>query len=208
VASKFKIKMKLTGFELEIEGNREDVPLMAQAVGKQMSSFLAPASSVIEGEIIEVDSPSRTQGTAPFKEAALIEGKTQKKRSSPSKNRSAQTSNTTQATSDYNWSHSVESWGYPRQEWSTFDKSVWLLYVVSQELSVTEMSTKEIETTFNKHFRQAKAILSSNVRRDFGRKKTSKPFLLGENTSGNPQKWYLTMEGVKYAKELVNSTLA
>ncbi|MEH2257179.1 hypothetical protein [Nostoc sp.] len=53
MANKFKIKLKVTGFELEVEGSREDVPFMAQAVGQQMSGLLIPASNIVEGEIIE-----------------------------------------------------------------------------------------------------------------------------------------------------------
>jgi hypothetical protein len=39
VANKFKIKLEVAGFKLELEGSRDDVPLMAQAVGQQMSGF-------------------------------------------------------------------------------------------------------------------------------------------------------------------------
>ena len=35
--SKFKFKLKLQGLELEMEGAREDIPLMAQNLGNQLT---------------------------------------------------------------------------------------------------------------------------------------------------------------------------
>lgn len=53
MGSKFKIKFKVEKLELEIEGNREDVPLITQALGQQVSGLLAPASDIVQGEITE-----------------------------------------------------------------------------------------------------------------------------------------------------------
>ena len=39
--SKFKFKLKLQGLELEMEGAREDIPLMAQNLGNQLTGTLA-----------------------------------------------------------------------------------------------------------------------------------------------------------------------
>ena len=51
--SKFKVKLKIQGFELEIEGSREDAGLLSQNLGKQMNSILQPMGAIIEGEVVE-----------------------------------------------------------------------------------------------------------------------------------------------------------
>lgn len=58
--SKFTIKVKLQGLEIEVEGTREDAPRIASQLGKQIGGLLqAPAtlasgngSSVLEGEVL------------------------------------------------------------------------------------------------------------------------------------------------------------
>lgn len=203
MASKFKIKLKVTGFELEIEGNREDVPLMAQAVGQQMSGLLSPASGIVEGEIIE--------GRSLPQPAVELQ-------STPSKKRANRRRSTTSAKSTagkqgqavaIDWKHDSSKWGSPQQDWSTSDKSIWLLYVVSKEASVSELTGGEISVTFNKHFRQSGQIRTSHINRDLGRLKgiKGKPALAGENTSKTPSTWFLTHEGNKRAQELIAETL-
>jgi hypothetical protein len=49
--SKFRIRMKLQGLELEIDGAREDASLIIQSVGQQMSNLLQPIDGIIDGEI-------------------------------------------------------------------------------------------------------------------------------------------------------------
>jgi hypothetical protein len=46
---KFRIKMKLQGFELEIEGSREEASRISQNLGEQMSALLRPAGVIIDG---------------------------------------------------------------------------------------------------------------------------------------------------------------
>jgi hypothetical protein len=42
--SKFTVKVKLQGLEIEVEGTREDAPRLAQQIGKQLGGLLqAPA---------------------------------------------------------------------------------------------------------------------------------------------------------------------
>ena len=197
MANKFKIKMKLTGFELEIEGSREDVPLMAQAVGQQISSLLTPASNIVEGEIIENnDLPQLPSEAKP---------KTRKKRSSrqSSQNSTNSTLNGKGKTEAIDWKHNPTNWGNPQQDWSTTDKSIWLLYVVHKETQVAELTGSEISKTFNKHFRQSGQITTGQINRDLGRAKGKRPALVSEDTTKNPPAWFLTSEGKKVAQDLI-----
>lgn len=199
MANKFKIKLKVTGFELEIEDSRDDVPLMAQAVGQQMSGLLLPASSVVEGEMIEDKSLPQ-----PTPEPQL---KPRKKRSN--RQHSSTSTNSTQngknKTSAIDWKHDPLKWGTPQQDWTTANKSIWLLYVVSKEANVPELTGSEISATFNKHFRQSGQIQAGQINRDLGQSKGAKgkPALISENAIKSPSTWYLTHEGEKRAQELV-----
>lgn len=197
MANKFKIKLKVTSFELEIEGSREDVPFMTQAVGQQMSGLLIPASNIVEGEIIEnKDLPQLPSEAKP---------KSRKKRSSRqySQISTNSTLNGKGKASALDWKHDPSKWGNPQQDWSTTDKSMWLLYVVHRETEVLELTGSEISTTFNKHFRQSGQISTGQINRDLGRAKGKKPALVSENTTKNPSAWFLTTEGEKCVQQLI-----
>jgi hypothetical protein len=56
--SKFSIKMKLQGLELEIEGAREDASLISRTLGQQFAGLLQPVGAIIDGEASPVALPS------------------------------------------------------------------------------------------------------------------------------------------------------
>ena len=43
---KFRIRMKWDAFELEVDGSREDIPLIGQQIGKQLSGVIAPSIGI------------------------------------------------------------------------------------------------------------------------------------------------------------------
>jgi hypothetical protein len=90
--------------------------------------------------------------------------------------------------------------------WTSLQKSLWLLYVVENILSKSELTVTQISETFNKHFRQAKTIRPSNVSRDLGQKKIGNKALVGENTTVTPSSWYLTEEGKKFVQNLLTES--
>jgi hypothetical protein len=199
---KFRVSLKVREFELEIEGSRNDVPLIAQAIGQQMTGLLSPAANIVDGEIIE------DKKVFPEQDNLL---RTRKKRSGKS---SSVTSSSRHISGDdveavaLEWVHDPSKWGTPEQSWNTTKKSIWLLFVTSKNLDISELSGKQVAATFNKHFRQSGEVKTSRVNRDLGVLKTkNKPPFIGENTSQTPSKWYLTQEGEKYAQELVDQAL-
>lgn len=201
--SKFKVRMKLQGFELEIEGSREDVPLIAQNLSQQLSGLMAPTGAIIEGETVEparvaaVLSPSADQPSA----------SSQAKRKPRKRSSAAKPANDV-AETVINWRHDSAKYGSPKQVWATSDKALWLLYVVKSETDNTELSGSQIADTFNKHFRQAGTIRNFNVNRDLGKLKVGKgASLVGEDTTKNPSRWFLTEAGEKKAQELVGQAL-
>jgi hypothetical protein len=195
--SKFKIKMKLTGFELEIEGSKDDVPNIQQALSQQLSGLLQPPTGLIE------ETPHSQMKTIEA-EPASASARTSKsrKRSTPSAPRV--TRSETDGALD-NWPRDVSKYVSPTQAWSTRDKALWLLYVAQEENIASEVSSIQIRETFNMHYRQAKLINLSNINRDLGR---VKGHLVGEDVKKSPPCWFLMDAGttavgqkIKEAKE-------
>ncbi len=199
--SKFKLKMKLQGLELEIEGSREDASLMSDNIGQQIAGLLRPVSNIIDGETEShaSSSPSPTIISLPT-------GGSNRK---PHRRRQgASSSSSNDATAPViDFKHAPEKFGNPKQQWKTAQKASWLLYVVQETTGANELTTKSIVDTFNKHFRQFGKITTSNVTRDLGKLRFVTPTPIGEDTTKTPSTWYLTDEGRKQAQASVADAL-
>lgn len=193
--AKFKIRFKLQGLELDVEGSREDIPEISRQLANQLTGLVNPAMEVIAGSSDEVE--AQVVATVP----AASDTKKRRKRKTFSANNNS--SATAEASNELNWVHDPQKWGAPSQSWNTAEKCMWLLYVVEKELATTEMSQPQISATFNKHFKQSKLIKPSNVSRDLGKKKSGKDALVGENTTKSPSTWFLTDAGRKAAEALI-----
>lgn len=193
--TKFKIKMKLTGLELDIEGSREDIPLIAANIGQQLTGLLGPAAAIALG----TGDASSHVDPARVPLPIVDQVKRRKKRATAPRSGDAQpeADNT-----PIDFRHDPAKFGTPKQSWKTADKSLWLMHVVATELSGAVMVA-----TFNKHFRQAGTITVSNSNRDLGRLKSKSPAVVGEDTTQTPPRWFLTEEGTRQAMKLVADAL-
>lgn len=200
--AKFRIRMKLTGLELEIEGSRDDMPVIASSLGQQLSGLLQPSAQIVDGEVIHDASPS----------AANEQPDDSTKRRRPRRRPPASPASGG-GTSDDNildWRHDPTKHGSPKQEWTTSDKMIWTIYVAGEETGTREMNGSQLTRTFNKHFRQAGPVQRQNVYRDLGKLKTGRKGelpLVAENTTKNPATWFLTEAGTKAAQQLVLNAL-
>lgn len=190
--SKFKIRLKIQGFELEVEGTREDIPTITQNIGQEFAGMLAPVAQIVEGE-----NPNQTN-MAPTNGSGTSENIRKK--------RVRKTISTREGTDveAVDWVHDASKWGNPLQDWSTSEKSIWLLYVAKNEKGTGELSLGQITKTFNKHFKQAKLIIQGNVGRDLGKLKVKPDAWVGEDTTKTPTTWFLTQNGQKEAERLVS----
>lgn len=198
--SKFRMKLKLQGLELEIEGSREDASLISRSVGQQVASLLHPASGIIEGKdvlnglpVLEISPPLPS---APLKKAR----------------RRKQTGTASPADGErspaVDFRHTPEKYGNPRQHWKTAEKSLWLLYVLKEAAGIGELTGPNLAKTFNKHFRQSGPIQTGHVGRDLGRLKVNEtPSPVGEDTTKTPSTWFLTDQGIRRAQALVADAL-
>ena len=101
------------------------------------------------------------------------------------------------------WQHDPLKYGNPQQSWNPTKKAIWLLYVVSQERGISQLSAPRITDTFNRKFKQAGTVRGSNVSRDLGKAKTRNPSWAQEDTTKSPSEWFLTIAGVKEAQSAV-----
>jgi hypothetical protein len=205
--AKFRVKMKLTGFELEIEGSREDVPLIAQNLGQQLGGLLAPATHIVEAEVVQ-DPPTRASQA----ENSPPSDSTKRRKPRRSSPRPPQPSSPNASANEtaVQWRHDTAKYGSPRQEWGGTNKSLWLLYVAGEETDVKEMSGLKIMHTFNTHFRTSGQLRAHNVNRDLAKLKVSRdgePPFISEDTTKTPPAWFLTDAGRKAAQKLVDEAL-
>ena len=162
--------MKLQGFELEIQGNREDAPAIGRSIGEQFSAIISPAVDILEG-----NSPVGGHSQQ------LIAPPENPKRRTSRRSKTGPKDAASEGAQTIEFRHDAGKFGMPNQQWNTAQKAIWLLYVVKETKGVGELSTGQIVKTFNVHFRQAKTVTSSNVTRDLGRAKVSTPALVGED---------------------------
>jgi hypothetical protein len=197
--SKFRVKMKLQGFELEIEGNsREEASVIGQNIGKQVSGILQPGMRIVGGEVANEAPPV-------FAPGVLLDDLSKKRGRRRSK---SQINGSERSGSDeIHFRHDPEKFGSPNQQWTTSQKAIWLLYVVKEVAQISELSTGQIVKLFNTHFRQAKTVTNSNVSRDLGKLKIASPSQVGEDNSKNPARWFLTDEGIRQAQSLIAELL-
>ena len=69
------------------------------------------------------------------------------------------------------------------------------------------MSGGTISATFNKYFKEAGVISTSNVNRDLGRAKAKLPAQVNSDVNKTPAEWYLTTEGKKIAEQFVKEAV-
>lgn len=203
--AKFHIRLKIQGFELDVEGTREgardDIPVLRQALTEQIAGLISPATDIAGGE---VTTPSLGGSTLAAATAAAGQAKRNKRRprsgGAPSEQKELA----------LDWRHNTTKYGSPLQGWTGADKAIYLLYVAAQETTTREMSSGQIAATFAKQFRQAGLIQRGNLSRDLGRLKKAqngqKP-LVSEDTTKTPPAWFLTEAGIAHAQRLIAQAL-
>src|SRR4051812_48517691 len=118
--AKFSMKMKLQGFELEIHGDRTDIPQIAESVGSQFAKLMEPTAEIVEGG----PKPMREINPAPAPDK--VSRRKSRRTGAPAPGGASEVV-------AIDWRHDPSKWGSPAQGWSTADKAIWLLYVVEQE---------------------------------------------------------------------------
>lgn len=196
--SKFSVEVEL---KVKIQGDRGNAGLVSRTLGRQFANALGPIETIIEGSAQDIPA----QPGLPFDAPPVDESNKKQKRRKSSGSTSGAAIGDSAVAIDFK--HEPLKFGNPRQSWPTAKKSMWLLYVVKEVMSVLDMPAPVIAKTFNKHFRQFGAIQVSKVTRDLGRLKSETPVPVQDDATKVGSPWYLTDAGIKKAQALVAEAL-
>jgi hypothetical protein len=193
MTNKVKFRLKITGFELEMEGTKESTSLITSQVTHTLKGLMSPPSMDEKDAHVNGNGKNNTEDA----EATVVSTSGRKR----VRRNKSQNQNQTVTSDAIDFTHDLEKYGTPSIKWSTSTKSLWLLYVVKHSLNKDGMTTKQIIETFNKHFRQAKRI--TNVSRDLGALKVDPNMWVGEDTAKTPAEWYITESGEKQVQKMI-----
>lgn len=196
---KVKIKLRLQGFELDVEGEKQDVAIATQSISDQLANLITPPN-IVNG------------GTPPGQQMIDVTPNppSEDRKSSRKKSGNSARGSSGKATPAIDFVNDPARFGTPSQSWNLTRKAMWTLFVVGELKNITSLSASVIGRTFNKHFRQSGEIRPSNISRDLGKVKTkvgNTPPLVAENTTKNPPEWFLTDEGSRQVRELISKSV-
>jgi hypothetical protein len=190
--AKFRIHLKLQGFDLEVDGERQDLPAITHAVQQQLTRLVIPGEVITDGQ--------KRLGNGADDAGATLDEENKKKRPARRERRSAGDGAPAVA---IEFRHDAATYGNPIQIWSVTDKCIWLLYVLKKLVQANEVSGPVLAATFNQYFKPAGKLHPPNVTRDLAKLKVQNPAPIGED-KGN---YYLTGEGDKQAEALIKAVL-
>lgn len=190
--AKFRIRLKLQGLDLEVEGERQDLPAITQAVKQQLTGLVLPGEVITDGHK-QLGNGGDGAGAAPDEES-------KKKRTGRRERRSTADGAPAAA---IEFRHDSAKYGNPSQVWSVTEKCVWLLYVLKKIEKSGEVTGLALAATFNQYFKPSGKLHPPNVTRDLAKLKVQNPAPIGED-KGN---YYLTGEGDKQAEALIKAVL-
>jgi hypothetical protein len=184
----FRIRMKVQGFELEVDGEREDIPAITNAVKDQLGGF------VISGDVV-------TDGRKQLE--ATNRGTTDDDKGGRRRNRNAGRSSEAAAAA-IEFRHDAAKYGNPIQDWIAAQKCIWLLFVIEGTTGTKEVSGPQLAATFNSAFKASGKLHPPHVTRDLAKEKIKNPAPIGEDKG----LYYLTDEGKRQAQQLIESVRA
>jgi hypothetical protein len=182
--SKFSVKIKLQGLEIEVEGSQDVAPRIAKQVAEQIGALVKPPMLIEMGK--------GNNGSFESTDDHDEKGKSKKKRSSGGGTKSS--------ADDVNFTHAPSQHGSPSQDWTTTQKAIWLLCALNSEKPLSGYS---IAKAFNKQFKTAGAINGGNVNKGLDKEKlkgATSP--VGADVSDGTTRYYLTNAGKAMGEKL------
>ncbi len=190
--AKFRIHLKLQGLDLEVDGERQDLPAITHAVQQQLTRLVIPGEVITDGHT-HLSNGGNGAGATQDEEG---------KRKRPARRERRSGGDGTPAAA-IEFRHDPATYGNPTQGWSVTEKCIWQLYVLKKLTQANEVSGPVLAATFNQYFKPAGKLHPPNVTRDLAKLKVQNPAPIGED-KGN---YYLTAEGDKQAEKLIQGVL-
>lgn len=185
---KFRLRVKLQGFEVEFDGERADFPDTSALVQRQIAGLLTPVDAAGDGQ------KQLVEGNQAL-DAELTKGRARMSRRRGGNAKSADSATPIELR------HDSAAYRNPLQSWSIDQKCIWLLYVLKNAASLNEVSGPQLAATFNHYFKTAGKIHPPLATREMTKVKGLNPAPLGEDKG----LWFLTAEGERQAQDLIQS---
>jgi hypothetical protein len=189
--SKYTIKLKLQGLELEVEGTTADAPKIAAKIGEQFGEFFKPAA------LLETSNGHHTTLEGD------VDGNGAGKENRKNKRAARKPDGSKTAVEELNFVHDSTKYGTPSQEWTGAQKAIWFLWVTGEQTNVKLQTTYSIMKSFNSMFRAAGMINNGNIMKAFEKEKlkgANAP--VGSDMTGGTAKYFLTDAGIALAQRL------
>jgi len=192
------IEFELTGLKLKIKGQTEDVSGKVAALQSQiqtlMGTITSQAQNGVSGQL-----PAPPPDNHKVIEAPSVQLPEPQKRKNTRKSSGAPRVPKAEA---IDFKHDAEKYGFPKQAWSTAQKAMWLLYMLTEDGHGTDLTASVLAATFNKHFKTFGTILAHNVARDLAKEK-GKSGAINSDATRNPETWYLLDAGKKHTAAFI-----
>lgn len=190
---KFRLRLKVQALEVEIDGEREDLPAITSAINRQLGGLVEPVEVAANGHK-QLGGGDKGQ---------VIDAADLNKKSSSNRSRRGNGARNVEGASPIDFRHDPPKYGNPLQSWNLTEKSIWLLAVLKGISQVNEISGPQIAATFNHYFKQTGRIHPPLVTRELGKARVQNPAPVGEDKG----LYYLTPEGDKQAQKLIQDAL-
>ena len=191
---KFRIRLKVQGLELEVDGERQDLPAITQAVQNQLTGIVIAPEAFTDASK-QLTGGNGANGAGGDQDE---EGKKKQRR----ERRSARTGGG-EGAEPLEFRHDAAKYGNPVQAWTLEEKCIWLLYVLKKSADVSEVSGPVLAATFNKYFKPTGRVHPPHVTIKLAKKKMENPTPIGQDK----ENYYLTEEGDKQAQQLIGNVL-
>jgi hypothetical protein len=201
--SSMDFEFEITGLRLKIKG--DDVSGKVTDLQRQVQALMATITAMAQGGVSALPPGADDASSGKFLDAGQPTAEIQNgSRPSRSKGvgRKASSGGVRQRAEAIDFKHDAEKYGFPKQGWSTAQKAMWMLYMLSENGDINEFSASVIGATFNKHFKSFGTILAQNVLRDLGKEK-GKSGAVNSDASQDPMKWYLLEAGKTMMSNLI-----
>ena len=204
--SKFKVNVKLQGYEVKlgsiefsVEGEKDDAQRISHEIERQLGGMIHAPTMTPNALTSGNGKPAPPVIDAAEVEAAGTKRKTKKAGGGGSK----------APTEDINFVHDSAKYGTPQMTWTTGQKAIWFIYIVSEQAKVSELTAYSIAKNFNKYFKASKMIGHGNVMTALEKEKLRGPnSTVGTNNSDGTAKYFLTQAGIASAQKLAKGELA
>ncbi len=195
------IELLVEKFRLRVTADRDEIPQVTANLARQFAGMLEPAAGLATNS-----PPRKVIPSSPSPEVNGNDkenGNSNETRKANRKNARADGVGAASKSEPINYVHDSGNWGFPQQEFTTLEKAVYVLYIVEQMTTKTELPAGVITATFNKHYKQAGQVRPSNISKYLGAARSQRPSPVDLNTTAEPNAWFLTSEGKKIAEQLV-----